>query len=121
MMKRINIIILTGIVFLSLVVSCYTSNGQDQDKVYEQTLQQAYDQADYESICLEPWVKAIEEESNGRLLITIYPGGAIVPVEEMLAGCAAGLVDIAHGGYGAGLVPSADVAAGLPYMYVQKS
>lgn len=118
MLKRINIIILVVTIILSFAVVCTANTSQSE--VYTWTHQCAFDEADFEYQSLKPFVKAVEEESNGRLIIKTYPGGAIVPVEEMLSNCSAGVIDVCHAGsaYWRGIVPLGNVNYGLPFMYM---
>ena len=51
----------------------------------------------YETI-VEPWAREIEERTNGRLKITLYPIGAIVKEPEMYDALITGTIDIGHAG-----------------------
>lgn len=117
-MKRIIITLILVTIILSFIIS--GSANTNQDEVYTWTHQCAFDQADYEYISLEPFIKAVEERSNGRLIINIFPGGSIVPVEEMLSSCSAGVIDVCHAGsaYWRGIVPLGNINYGLPFMYM---
>lgn len=82
-------------------------------------LQCAYGEADIEYIALEPWVEAIKERTNGRLIINTFPGGTIVPEDQQLEAVARGAIDVSHamGGYWRGTVPVGDIDLGLPGQY----
>ena len=57
---------------------------------------QLLQEADIEYIALEPWVEAIKERTNGRLIINTFPGGTIVPEDQQLEAVARGAIDVSH-------------------------
>lgn len=119
-MKRVLMVCL---IFIFALVVIWTSMGCAafaQTKVFKWKHQCAYPESDKEYQALKPFVEAVKERSNGRLIIQTFPGGSIVPAEEQLSACAKGVIDVCHatGGYWRGVVPVADVEMGLPFMYV---
>ncbi|MCJ7792098.1 MAG: TRAP transporter substrate-binding protein DctP, partial [Dehalococcoidia bacterium] len=61
----------------------------------------------------------VEKLSQGKVKISLYPGGAIVPPAEMLNALRTGILDIVETseGYFAGQVPGTDPAGGLPFAF----
>ncbi len=61
----------------------------------------------------------VDKMTHGQIKITPFPGGALVPVKEMVNGACMGIIDIAYfvGGYCGGLVPVAEIMGGLPYAF----
>ncbi len=61
----------------------------------------------------------VEKITHGEIKITPFPGGALVPVKEMINAACMGMIDMAYfvGGYCAGLVPVAEIMGGLPYAF----
>ncbi len=45
---------------------------------------------------LEPWAKAIEERSGGKVQINFYPNGSLAKVNVALTACSDGLADIVY-------------------------
>ncbi|MCF8143460.1 MAG: TRAP transporter substrate-binding protein [Deltaproteobacteria bacterium] len=69
-----------------------------------------------------PWKKLIEEKSNGRLIINIYPSGALAKPGTMYDAVKAGTVDIAWdpGPYYIGRFPLSE-ATQLPFLGAESS
>lgn len=65
----------------------------------------------------EVFSKLIEERSQGRLRIKVFPVAAIIPPLEVTASVGKGVVEMGQGGppYDVGIIPLANVAAGLPF------
>jgi len=117
MKKRISIVC---IIFLVLLIwSGISGTVAGQEKVTVWKHQCAYPESDKEYVALKPFIEAVEERSNGRLIIKQFPEGSIVPAEEQLSSCREGVIDVSHacGGYWRGIVPVSDVEMGLPFMY----
>ncbi len=66
---------------------------------------------------IETWTKEVEEATEGRIKITIYPGGALAKGPELYDTVAAGAVGMAWSvhGYTAGKFPLTSVME-LPFM-----
>lgn len=119
--------VMVGVISLALVVmavpfmtACAApAEEEEAGKVYTWRHQCAYGTADCEYITLEPFHKAIDEKTGGRLKITPFPGETIVPTEELLTSTAEGVVEVCHaaGGYWKGIVPIANIEQGLPYFW----
>jgi TRAP-type mannitol/chloroaromatic compound transport system substrate-binding protein len=64
----------------------------------------------------EFFAKTVKEMSGGRLQITTYPGGAIMPAFEIFDAVVAGTVEAAHGtsGYWIGKEPAAPLFSTIP-------
>jgi TRAP-type C4-dicarboxylate transport system substrate-binding protein len=66
---------------------------------------------------MEKWAETVEEESGGRLKVTIYPGGALGKPPDQYDSAVKGITDIAFGlqSYTAGRFPLTSVLR-LPFM-----
>ncbi|MDQ7785177.1 MAG: TRAP transporter substrate-binding protein DctP, partial [Desulfomonilaceae bacterium] len=65
------------------------------------------------------FVQMISALSNGRIEITLFPVGALVPAKEMLEAVSNGSLDMAQiaEGYYAKVVPVSEIAAGIPFLF----
>ena len=52
-----------------------------------------------ETILIQDWIKEIDEATGGRVKITSYPGGTLVPGTEIFESVVSGAVDIGHSAY----------------------
>lgn len=66
-----------------------------------------------------PLADLVRKMSNGRLDITVYPAGSLVPSADILTATGQGVVDAAIGcpGYWTGDLPVADVEGAFPYTF----
>ncbi|MDD4860182.1 MAG: TRAP transporter substrate-binding protein DctP [Dehalococcoidales bacterium] len=60
----------------------------------------------------EPWAKAIEQESGGRLVITVHPPQALCPDLDIFKSVSAGMIEVGLSslGYHKGFMPEAEIA-----------
>jgi len=70
----------------------------------------------------EPWAKMLEENTGGRVKVTIYPAAALAKPPDFFDAMIAGTVDSAlhYSGYTPGRFPISDVS-GLPFLGVTPS
>jgi TRAP-type C4-dicarboxylate transport system substrate-binding protein len=68
---------------------------------------------------IDPFVKLINERTNGQIQITSYPVGSIIGPMQMSEGVAEGVLDCAlhTTGYDAGRMPEAYVPTNLPFSF----
>ncbi|MDD5127802.1 MAG: TRAP transporter substrate-binding protein DctP [Dehalococcoidales bacterium] len=61
----------------------------------------------------------IEEMSGGRVVITVFDGGALVAPEDEFTACQQGVIEFARasGTYYKGFVPEGDIEGGIPLMW----
>jgi TRAP-type C4-dicarboxylate transport system substrate-binding protein len=121
-MKRLAIffILVSLLVGLAFVFTgCTSDTPAPGEETFNWRLQCAYSEADMEYIALDPFIEAIKKGTDGRLNITKFSGGTIVPEEEQLEANQRGVIEINHasGGYWRGIVPVGDVDMGLPGQY----
>lgn len=66
---------------------------------------------------VERFAKTVEEMSDGRLRIQVYPGGKLVPPLQTFDAVSQGTVEIGHGAayYWAGKVPSVQFMSAVPF------
>jgi TRAP-type C4-dicarboxylate transport system substrate-binding protein len=67
----------------------------------------------------EAWARSVEQASNGRLKITLFPAGQVVQVPDYIDALRNNVVQIATtwGGYFKDTIPEGAVQAGLPMIY----
>ena len=101
----------------AIIAGCGTDDAEETG--FEWRYQVAFEEADMEYQALEPFVEAVEEESDGELTINAYPSGQIVPPAEQLEAVSMGTIDASHSfpPYYRGQVPVADIDSGLPGQY----
>ena len=52
-----------------------------------------------ETVLIQGWIEAIDEATDGRVKITSYPGGTLLPGTEIFEGVVDGAADIGHSVY----------------------
>lgn len=52
-----------------------------------------------ETVLIQGWIERIKEETNGRVIITSFPGGTLIPGREIYEGVVDGVADIGHTAY----------------------
>lgn len=129
MKNKYYILLILLIVFAFLSVSGCGTTPQDsgatedpaspEEQKFEWKLQCPYAAADIEYVALPAFVDAVSEGTNGNLIITTYSDGAIVPGDQQVEACAAGIIEVSHstGAYYRGTIPVADLDFGLPGQY----
>lgn len=70
-------------------------------------------------VLLPRFVERVKTMSGGRLEITLYPPGALVPVMETLLGVGKGVVEMGYAAtvYWRGIMPVAELAWGVPMTF----
>lgn len=94
--------------------------AQPSSKVYEWKLQPYLPETDPSvSKNVDQLIEMIKENTGGRIVISKFPAGAIVPGGEVLTAVATGTLDmsVSIGGYNAGAIPAAAVEDGLPLQW----
>ena len=63
------------------------------------------------TLFLSEWAKEIEKRTNGRVKITVFPGGTLTPADKCYQGVITGISDIGYSvlGYTRGRFPLAEV------------
>ena len=84
-------------------------------EVYNWRLQGMHASEDERFVMLHHLADNLVEMSQGQINITIYPSGALVPIEEIPGAMKEGVIDMAHacGGYWGGLDPVLNTGPGL--------
>jgi len=64
-------------------------------------------------------VKNISDMSGGRITITVFDGGALVPVEDEFTSMKSGMIELVRGpgSQWAGFMPEGNIEAGIPFMW----
>jgi TRAP-type C4-dicarboxylate transport system substrate-binding protein len=128
--KRILItIVLMAIIVLvtPLIASCTqtaapstsapsSTTKPDSGKVYKWRAQTYATREEGEQIGFERAADAIREASNGRLDVTWYYAGELIPTAETFEACSNGTIEVCNTltGYHFGFMPEAAVLMGLP-------
>lgn len=65
------------------------------------------------------FVQTVNALSNGKIKITLFPVGALVPAKEMLEAVSNGSLDMMQiaEGYYSKVVPVSEIAAGIPFLF----
>lgn len=82
-------------------------------------LQVAYSPGSVEYQLMDVFVDRVRERSEGRLDIQYFSGGTLIPVDDMLTATGKGTIEaiLATGLYWTGVIPVANIEAGLPFLY----
>lgn len=89
-------------------------------KVYEWKLQSFCPSAmERYTLDIGTLAKMINDYTNGRIKVTNYPAGALVPVPEQLTACRDGIIQMSHsvGAHFAGVLPVGNVEFSMPLAY----
>lgn len=112
---RKSLILLLGLVFVISMVSM--GYAQQPAKTYNWRLQSTHIAGDPTYQYLFPRLaKKLDEFSNGRIKLTFYAGGALVPVGETLNMLGKGVFEMAYSApaYWQGIMPVAGLEFGFP-------
>ena len=106
-----------------VVLACFTAftlwtpEADAADKVYKWKMQTHWPQSSSSyADSAEVVVKKLQERTNGRLQIELFPAGALVPPKELFNACKRGMIPIVvtSAAYPRDQVPLMNVASGLP-------
>ena len=114
-MKK-NLIVLFLIVSL-VVCGAFNAVAADKDKkVIKWKMQMTHPFGNAGSNAAVAWAEAMEEMTNGRLKIEVFPPGAMCPTNQILQFIEKGAFDCAltYGGFYTGFIPETDLEIGLP-------
>jgi TRAP-type C4-dicarboxylate transport system substrate-binding protein len=119
-MKKIASIVMVSIVVVCLGVALQVANtaAAEKDKVYELKFAQPFSPKHTMQVkVFEPWAKRIEEQTNGRVKVTFYPGGALGKTPDHYDLAEKGIADIIYNlhDYTPGRFPLTSVYE-LPFM-----
>ncbi|MDO9536371.1 MAG: TRAP transporter substrate-binding protein [Bacillota bacterium] len=95
--KMVCVLLIIFLIVLLTLVGC----GKPSEKeVFELTLAHFQPPVhEVETVLIQGWIKAIEEATDGRVKITSYPGGTLIPGTEIYEGVVDGAADIGHSCY----------------------
>lgn len=97
-MERCGWLVLSGILILS--VSCFQAGcgrGGKQDskeKPIELSYSVFFPASHIQAETAEAWANEVEKRSNGRLKVTVYPGGTLTKAPQCYEGVVSGISDI---------------------------
>jgi len=65
------------------------------------------------------WIDVVEEMTDGRIKMTLYHGGDVVPVEEQFSAISKGIIEMGFslGSYWTGIHPAFQVEGGMPMSF----
>jgi len=109
-------LLLVGIV----VINTATTSAAEPEKVIKWKLQSfTASGSNIWNNYLEPFAAAVKERSQGRLEITLYAPGAIVPGFKVTSSVGSGIVEagLTSPGYDGGTIPESYVLTGLPFAF----
>ena len=114
-MKKIFCISIAIVVVISVLHGAHAAPALT--KVYQWRLQAFYPPSEEKYvISLAEFPKYVDKATNGRIKITLYPAGALVPPPETFKSVAEGIVEmgLTVPGYHVGIMPFCAVPDGLP-------
>ncbi|MBN1479803.1 TRAP transporter substrate-binding protein [candidate division KSB1 bacterium] len=88
---RERIAVLTVLVSMLFVIGCGSPDG---DKVIKLSYSVFFPPTHIQCQTAEAWAQAINEQSNGRVEITVYPGGSLTKAPQVYEGVINGISDI---------------------------
>lgn len=90
------LMLLFGLLLVGVATGCSSSGGGQQDsEVVNLKLAHFFPSVHpVEKELLQPWAKAIEEATGGRVRITTYPGETLAKANDIYAGVVDGIADI---------------------------
>jgi len=101
----------------SLII--FSGCGREEPEVYELKIQSGYPRGDISMGLLEDFAAAAEQNSNGRLMISVFAAPEIVPLEQLFDATKVGTLDMlqAGGTFWGGIVPVGEIEFGIPFVY----
>jgi len=115
--------LIVSLVALLIPTGCGEEEGEGEPtatptKVYEWSFQtsESPGMVSYDKV-FPDFIESVEKMSDGRLKLTMYPGGALVPLTEIHNAVADGTIEMGFstGAFWAGTVPVGVLALGLPF------
>lgn len=90
------LMLLFGLLLVGVATGCSSSGGGQQDsEVVNLKLAHFFPSVHpVETELLQPWAKAVEEATGGRVRITTYPGETLAKANDIYAGVVDGIADI---------------------------
>ena len=96
-----------------------TFMGQGYAKTYKWRIQSAFSRGDFSADLLPSFAEEVKKKSNGRLILSTFYAGDLVPTEDTLTATTRGMIEMSQG-CGAlwqGVEPILGLLAGAPFMY----
>ena len=96
-----------------------TFMGQGYAKTYKWRIQSAFSRGDFSADLLPSFAEEVKKKSNGRLILSTFYAGDLVPTEDTLTATTRGMIEMSQG-CGAlwqGVEPILGLIAGAPFMY----
>ena len=96
-----------------------TFTGQSYAKTYKWRIQSAFSRGDFSADLLPSFAEEVKKKSNGRLILSTFYAGDLVPTEDTLTATTRGMIEMSQG-CGAlwqGVEPILGLVAGAPFMY----
>ncbi|NQT58852.1 MAG: TRAP transporter substrate-binding protein [Bacteroidetes bacterium] len=119
-MKKLMVLLVASLV-LSLLAFPLVASGTNEsgdDKVYELSIGSISGPSHLHNVVLREWVELVKEETNGRLVLTVFDSAQLGGEREYIEGMKLGTVDMCQTSTGpiSGFIPQFMVAA-LPYVF----
>jgi len=89
-------------------------------KTYKWRVQSAFSRGDFSADLLPSFAEEVKKKSNGRLVLSTFYAGDLVPTEDTLTATTRGIIEMSQG-CGAlwqGVEPILGLVAGAPFMYM---
>jgi len=109
-MKRLFVVCLFALMMLS-VMCMATAVSQAQDKVVTIKVTNWFPVGHKQDTLLQAWGKDLEQRTNGKVKVSYYAGGTLVPAAQSYDAVVKGIADVSNHvlGYTMGRFPSAQV------------
>lgn len=104
-----------SVLVVSLLV-CFKGTAIGSDSVIKWRCPMLFPTGTTESLKVVAFAESIKAKTNGRLIITIYGAGSLMPTQQILDGVKSGMIEmgVTSPAYMMSKVPLANVAFGLP-------
>ena len=92
--------------------------GQGYAKTYKWRIQSAFSRGDFSADLLPSFAEEVKKKSNGRLILSTFYAGDLVPTEDTLTATTRGMIEMSQG-CGAlwqGVEPILGMVGGAPFM-----
>jgi TRAP-type C4-dicarboxylate transport system substrate-binding protein len=116
-MKKRLFVLLYALMFLVMILGTASTAASAPAKPVELKLGHAWATTHHVHVILDQWAKDVEKATDGRVKITIYPGGTLSTAVQLYDSVRTGVVDLAWflQGYTPGKFPLTSVVE-LPFM-----
>ena len=88
---KVKLVVVAILAVMFVLVSC---SGTGDDKAIELSYSVFFPPTHIQAITADAWAKAINERTDGKVKITVYPGGSLTKAPQVYEGVVTGISDI---------------------------